>query len=32
MSRHDSFDEEIDTNPNANLKYNFNTNNQVILY
>ena len=23
MSRHDSFDEEIDTNPNANLKYNF---------
>ncbi len=32
MTQRDSRDEVIDTNPSAGITFNFNTNNQVILY
>ena len=32
MTQRDSRDEVIDTNPSAGITFNFNTNNQVLLY
>lgn len=32
MTQRDSRDEVIDTNPSADITFNFDTNNQVILY